>query len=76
MKNIENSECLVGFGKFLKEARLKRDMYQREVAHLAGIGQEYYSRIELGKRNVDFILAVKLCKILRVDINDFIKQHM
>jgi transcriptional regulator with XRE-family HTH domain len=76
MKNIENSECLVGFGQFLKEARLKRDMYQREVAQLAGIAQEYYSLIERGKRNVDFILAVTLCKILRVDINDFIKQHM
>ena len=76
MKRLENSECLEDFGEFLKEARLKRDMFQTEVATLAGISQNYYSLIERGRRNVDFVLAVKLCKILRIDISDFIKTHM
>ena len=78
MKKIENSECLVGFGKFIKEGREKRDMFQSEVASLVGITQPYYSVIENGakERNVDLVLALKICQVLRLDINDFIKQYM
>lgn len=78
MKKIENSECLIGFGKFIKEGRKKRDMYQSEVAELVGISQPYYSMIEKGTedRNVDLVLALKICRVLRLDISDFVKQYM
>lgn len=78
MKKIENSECLIGFGKFIKEGRKKRDMYQAEVAQAVGISQPYYSMIENGSedRNVDLVLALKICKVLRLDISDFVKQYM
>ena len=78
MKKIENSECLLGFGKFIREGRMKRDMYQHEVAALLGITQAYYSMIEQGNkdRNVDLVLALRICQVLRLDINDFIKQYM
>jgi transcriptional regulator with XRE-family HTH domain len=76
MKKIENSECLVGFGNFIKEGRMKRDMLQSEVAAMLGITQAYYSRIESGGRNVDFVLALKICRVLRIDINEFIKKYM
>jgi transcriptional regulator with XRE-family HTH domain len=78
MKKIENSECLIGFGNFIKEGREKRDMYQAEVAALVGISQAYLSYIERGSkdRNVDLVLALKLCQVLRLDLNDFIKQYM
>ena len=78
MKKIENSECLIGFGKFIKEGREKRDMLQSEVATLVGISQPYYSMIEKGtkERNVDLVLSLKICQVLKLDINDFIKQYM
>lgn len=78
MKKIENSECLIGFGQFIKEGREKRDMLQTEVAQLVGITQAYYSYIERGSkdRNVDLVLALKLCQVLRLDLSDFIKQYM
>jgi transcriptional regulator with XRE-family HTH domain len=78
MKRIENSECLIEFGKFIKEGRLKQDMFQSEVATLVGITQPYYSMIENGskERNVDLVLALKLCQVLKLDINDFIKHYM
>lgn len=78
MKKIENSECLIGFGKFIKEGREKRDMFQSEVATLVGITQPYYSMIENGakERNVDLVLALKICQVLKLDINQFIKQYM
>jgi DNA-binding XRE family transcriptional regulator len=78
MKKIENSECLIGFGKFIKEGRRKGDMLQSEVAELVGISQPYYSMIEKGTedRNVDLVLAIKICKVLGLDISDFVKQYM
>ena len=76
MKKIENSECLNGFGQFIKEGRERRDMLQAEVASLAGISQSYYLLIEKGERNVDLILAMKLCQILRVNLNDYISKYM
>ena len=78
MKKIENSECLIGFGQFIKEGREKKDMYQSEVAALVGISQPYYSLIERGldDRNLNFVLALKICQVLRLDMNDFIKQYM
>lgn len=76
MKKIENNECQIRFGEFLRKGREQRDMLQSEVAALAGISQPFYSYIETGERNIDFVLALKLCQVLRLDLNNFIKQYM
>lgn len=78
MKIIDNSECLVGFGNFIREGREKRDLLQVEVAELVGISQSYYSLIERGARdrNVDLVLAIKICRVLGLDLSDFIKRYM
>lgn len=78
MKKIENSECLARFGDFIKKGRIKRDMLQSEVAAVVGITQAYYSYIENGskERNVDLVLALKICQALGLDLNDFIKRYM
>lgn len=76
MKKIENSECQVEFGKFLREGRERRNMLQSEVCSLAGISQGFYSQLESGTRNIDFALALRLCQILRLDLNVFIKRYM
>lgn len=78
MKKIENSECQICFGNFIKEGRKKKDMLQTEVAELVGIPQSYYSVIERGaeNRNIDLVLAMKICQVLGLDISDFIKQYV
>ena len=77
MKKIENSECLnKDFGKFIKTAREKKDMYQSELAQLVGIRQSYISYIENGERNIDLALALKLCEALNVDLSDFIATQI
>ncbi len=76
MKKIENSECLVSFGKFIKQGREKRDMFQSEVAMEVGISQAYYSYLERGEREIDFVLALKICQALHLDLNDFISTYM
>ena len=78
MKKIENSECAKSFGQFIKEGREKRDMLQSEVAALVGITQAYYSVIERGSmdRNINFVLAIKICQVLRLDMGDFTRRYM
>lgn len=78
MKIIENSECLAGFGKFIRDARERQGLFQADVAGQLGITQSYYSVIERGSkdRNVDLVLALEICKVLKIDLNDFIKQYM
>ena len=76
MKRIENSECLTDFGKFIREKREQLDMYQSQVAAEVGITQVYYSHIERGLRNVDLVLAMKICQALKLNLNDYIKEYM
>ena len=78
MKKIENSECQISFGSFIKEGRKRKDMLQAEVAQLVGIPQSYYSIIERGAkdRNIDLVLAMKICQVLGLDFSDFTKQYM
>lgn len=76
MKIIDNSECLIGFGEFIRSKREQLGMYQQDVALELGISQVYYSQIERGIRNVDLVLAMEICKVLRLDLNDYIKSYM
>ena len=76
MKKIENSECLNGFGKFIRQGREKRDMLKTEVAIEVGISQAYYSYLERGEREIDFGLALKICQVLHLDLSDFISAYM
>lgn len=71
----KRNEFNAAFGAFLKEARLKRELYQRDVAQHIGVTQSYYALIESGSRNVDLQVALELCKFLGLDLNDFIKTQ-
>ena len=76
MKIIENSECLLGFGEFIRDRRDSLGIYQQDIASKLGISQVYYSQIERGHRNVDLVLALKICQVLKLDLNDFIKTYL
>lgn len=76
MKIIDNSECLIGFGEFIRTKREQLGMYQQDVASELGISQVYYSQIERGIRNVDLVLALEICTILKLNINDYIKSYI
>ncbi len=61
------------FGEFLLNGRLSQGLSQTEIAEMVNIGQPYYSYIEKGQRNVDLVLAMNLCKNLKLDLNDFLQ---
>lgn len=48
--------------KRLKDLREDHDMYQKEVAKLLGISQQYYSEYEKGKRTIPVQHLITLAK--------------
>lgn len=76
MKKIQNSECQSSFGEFIKKGRESRGLTQGEVATLLGMSQSYYGYIERGERNVDLVVAMKICRVLRLDLSDYIKEYL
>ena len=73
---IDNRKVLREFGSYIKEARGWRQMTQAEVAERLEISQSYYSLIENGEREVDLVMAVKICQELKVDMRDFITKFL
>jgi len=62
----------VKFGQFVKAAREEKGLSQRELAELMDVTQTYISIVELGKRRVDLSFSRKICKVLNVDLRDFL----
>jgi transcriptional regulator with XRE-family HTH domain len=74
MKHTSTEKFNVEFGHMIKEARLKRGLTQGEVAESVGVSQVYLSHLELGTRNVNLELALRICDRLGVNIQDFVKK--
>lgn len=54
--------------------RVKKRMYQREVAEQLGIHQSYISKIELCELKVDVLDYFRIAKIVDVPIDDIVKK--
>lgn len=76
MRHINSHDCHVRFGKFIREGRLKKDLYQQELADMLGISQSYVSKFEQGERDIDLALAMKICEILDLDMKKFVDSFM
>lgn len=74
MDNYEKERMAKEFGRFIREARERKGMIQAEVAEKIGVSRVYYTLIEAGNRDIYFTTAMKICKALGVDINDFVKH--
>lgn len=67
--------CHKDFGNFIKTARETKGYYQHEAAELIGVSQPYYSRLEQGLRDIDLALALKICKALKIDLDEFVSKY-
>jgi transcriptional regulator with XRE-family HTH domain len=68
---MDTKEITQRFGMFIRDGRVKKSLLQKEVAAKLNISQVYYSYIENGSRNVDLPLALEICRVLELDLNDF-----
>ena len=76
MNRIDNSECLVAFGDFIKKGRQSRGLTQTFVAESLDMNQSYYSLIERGRRVVDLNTAIAICRVLQLDMREFVVRFM
>ena len=74
MKTIEKEKVAVEFGAYVKKAREEKGLYQYEVADQLGVSRSYYTYIEAGSREIYFSLAVNICRVLDLDMNEFMKM--
>lgn len=64
------------FGEFIKLKRLQLNLTQLEVAVQAGTTQGYLSKMEKGIKEPTVTLALKICDVLDLDINDFANKYI
>ncbi len=55
----------------LKSLRIDNDLYQKDVAKILGIDQQYYSKYETGKNELPLRHLMTLCKFYGVS-SDYI----
>lgn len=74
MKTVEKEKVSKEFGAFIREARESKGIYQAEIAEQLGVSRAYYTHIEAGNREIYFTMAINICRILNLDINEFMKR--
>lgn len=55
--------------KHIKDLREDNDKYQKEIANLLGISQQYYSEYENGKRTIPIQHLITLAKYYNTSID-------
>ena len=66
------SNEIIKFGKKLKEARLKKNLSQGDVARILGVHRTYISGLERGARNPSLLTVHKVAKALGMKSRDLI----
>ena len=54
--------------------REMKGLLQADVAEKLGVSRSYYGHIESGNREIYFTLAINICRVLDLDMNDFMKN--
>lgn len=67
-------EILIKFGKKVREARIKLDLSQEQLAARARVHRTYIGMIERGEKNITLENIEKLAKALNLDIVNLFKN--
>ena len=60
-------------GLNIKLQRIKNNFNQDKLAELSSISQKYLSSIECAKVNPSITVIVKICRALKIDLNEIYK---
>ena len=69
------NKCSIDYGNYIKERRLNLGLSQTEVAKALGISQVAYGRYELGLREPNFSLILRISKVLKFPPGDFFDHY-
>jgi len=68
------SQVARGFGRAVKELRLKKGMTQQELADTCGLDISYIGGIERGQRNPTLGVMHGVASVLKVELSDLLKR--
>lgn len=74
MKTSPKEVIAKEFGQFIRDEREKQGLYQAELAERLGLSRSYYTLIEAGEREIYFSLAFNICRVLNLDLGEFMKR--
>lgn len=74
MDSLYKEKVAAEFGRYIHDARERKGMLQATVAGQLGVSRAYYSMIEAGKREIYFTLAIRICRILSISLDDFVER--
>lgn len=75
-ENFAPAQNNQSFGEFIQGRRTQLGLTQDEVASRAGTTQGYLSKVEKGTSEPTLTVALRVCEVLGLDINDFAKQYI
>ena len=67
--------CSKDYGNYIKERRTNLGLTQEEVAERLGISQVAYGRYELGTREPNFSLILKIAEVLDFKPGEFFDSY-
>ncbi len=71
---IGDSEIGLTLGQLLLQLRLRYRPTPKELSNALQVSYTTYSGIERGKRELSFLMALKLCKFYKLDVHEFISM--
>lgn len=75
-KTIEDEALIKEFGTLIRTARLKKKMTQERLSELTGITEVYLRDLEYGNYTATWIIWLRLCTVLEIDIAKFQKKYI
>ena len=69
-------ELDVIFGAIMKNKRQQLGLTQEKLAELVGISIVYCQDLEKGKSRSSWVIWVKICVVLNIDINSIIEDYI
>lgn len=69
-----DNKNLKTIGLNIKAERIKKELSQEQLAELINTSRNTISLIERGKQNLSILKFIAIAKVLKIDINDLIKE--
>ena len=76
MGNEINKKLAIRIGDSLRKIRLAQidNLTQADVAEGAGISTRYYTYLELGQKMPSFEVIMKIARVYKMTLSDFVKN--
>lgn len=69
-------ELDIQFGRIVKQKRKQMKITQERLSELAGISTAFCRNIELGLNRANWITWVKICTVLKIDMNAWADRYI